>query len=346
MAKVKEMPAWDELLSAAARLQQLVPGAVLVGGTAAAMHAHHRFSQDADHIVPDLRSRFDEVLKDLESVAGWKTARVNRPVLILGSLDGIETGIRQLIRAVPLEIQTIRLESPGHPAIAFPTPAEILRIKAALVLKRNATRDYVDMAALADHLGKEDSAAAFKKFDDLYPQPNGQSATQQLLVQLALPRPFDLEGTNLKEYKGLDPKWHSFESVAETLSQLAVGILDAKLMEPGPPKGKQHETQPPARADEQASELQAMRKIIADVDEIGPGSEQGKVRFHWIGITDAECQHRLVLIDRYPAASKAALLDQWKSRDPNTFARWEAHGRQPLKPGLAPPTNGRGGMGD
>ena len=31
-----------------------------------------------------------------ESVAGRKTARVRRPVLILGSLDGIETGIRQL----------------------------------------------------------------------------------------------------------------------------------------------------------------------------------------------------------------------------------------------------------
>ena len=43
----------------------------------------------------------------LESVAGWKTARVQRPVQILGSLDGILTGVRQLIRSKPLETQTI-----------------------------------------------------------------------------------------------------------------------------------------------------------------------------------------------------------------------------------------------
>jgi hypothetical protein len=59
-------------------------------------------STDADHILTDLRQRFDRVLAELESVAGWKTARIRRPVQILGSLDGIETGIRQLIREQPL----------------------------------------------------------------------------------------------------------------------------------------------------------------------------------------------------------------------------------------------------
>jgi hypothetical protein len=54
-------------------LQQLLPDAVLVGGTAAAAHAGHRFSRDADHILTDLRTRFDQVLAELESVAGWKT---------------------------------------------------------------------------------------------------------------------------------------------------------------------------------------------------------------------------------------------------------------------------------
>ncbi|ATE60096.1 hypothetical protein CCZ27_09165 [Thauera sinica] len=33
----------------------------------------------ADHVLTDLRLRFDEVLAQLESVAGWKTARVQRP---------------------------------------------------------------------------------------------------------------------------------------------------------------------------------------------------------------------------------------------------------------------------
>jgi hypothetical protein len=93
-----EWPAWDDVLSAAARLQKLIPDAVLVGGTASASFAGHRISLDADHVLPDPRSRFDRVLAELESVSGWQTARVNRPVLILGSLDGIETGVRQLIR--------------------------------------------------------------------------------------------------------------------------------------------------------------------------------------------------------------------------------------------------------
>jgi len=44
---------------------------------------------------------------ELESVAGWKTARVQRPVQILGNLDGIENGIRQLIRDEPLETAVV-----------------------------------------------------------------------------------------------------------------------------------------------------------------------------------------------------------------------------------------------
>lgn len=93
-----QLPDWELVLSSAARLQRILPDAVLVGGTASAIHAEHRFSRDADHTLADLRFRFDDVFAELESVAGRKTARVNRPVLILGSLDGIETGIRMLFQ--------------------------------------------------------------------------------------------------------------------------------------------------------------------------------------------------------------------------------------------------------
>lgn len=57
------VPNWDDVLSAAARLQSELPDAVLVGGTAAAVYAGHRFSRDADHVVGDLRSRFDRILE-------------------------------------------------------------------------------------------------------------------------------------------------------------------------------------------------------------------------------------------------------------------------------------------
>jgi Nucleotidyl transferase AbiEii toxin, Type IV TA system len=220
------LPAWDEVLSAAARLQTLVPEAVLVGGTAAAIYAGHRFSRDADHVLTDLRERFDTILGELESVAGWQTARVNRPVLILGSLDGVETGIRQLIRQVPLETGIIEV---GGKSLRLPTEAEILRIKAVLVLRRNATRDYVDLVALADHLGMDAVVEALRPFDRMYPQPGGASALQQLAIQLADPRPYDLEATRLDAYKNLASRWHDWNAVSAVAAELAVAILDRVL---------------------------------------------------------------------------------------------------------------------
>lgn len=217
------LPDWELVLSSAARLQRILPDAVLVGGTASAIHAAHRFSRDADHILTDLRVRFDEVLAELESVAGWKTARVQRPVQILGSLDGIETGVRQLIREEPLE--TVVLDYQGE-RLTVPTEEEILRIKGVLILKRNATRDYLDFVALADHLGDDRAAHALRSFDKLYQQSNGESPLQQLQVQLASPIPYDLEDTELSEYKSLAPRWHDWAAVRAACAHIATVIFD------------------------------------------------------------------------------------------------------------------------
>ena len=216
-------PDWERLLIAAARLQRILPGTVLVGGTASAIHARHRFSNDADHVLADLRPRFDQILAELESTAGWKTARVNRPALILGSLDGIETGIRQLVRAAPLETSVITRH--GEP-LTLPTPAEILRIKAVLILKRNATRDYLDFAALAAELGDPGVLEALKTFDSLYPQASGESALMQVQIQLANPMPFDLDDESLAEYRNLDSRWESWGTVKDMCAHLATMIFD------------------------------------------------------------------------------------------------------------------------
>lgn len=219
------LPEWEAVLSAAGRLQSLLPQAVLVGGTASALYAKHRFSRDADHVLADLRGHFGEILAQLESVAGWKTARVSAPVLILGKLDGIETGVRQLIRAQPLETATLDFRGVS---ITLPTEAEILRIKGALILKRNAARDYLDFVALADHLGDERAALAMAPFDRLYGRDDGESAMQQLLAQLANALPFDLDEMEpgLKDYKNLDAKWHSWQSVKASCARLAVAVFD------------------------------------------------------------------------------------------------------------------------
>jgi hypothetical protein len=217
------LPEWEHVLSAAARLQRILPDAVLAGGTAAAIHAGHRLSRDADHVLTDLTQRFDTVLAELESVAGWTTARVKRPVLILGSLDGIETGVRQLIRQAPLE--TERLQTPGG-TVTVPTAGEVLRIKGILILRRNATRDYLDFVALATHMRADAVASALGRFDELYPQPNGESALLQLQIQLANPMPYDLEETNLAEYKNLALHWHDWSAVKTVAAQCATTIFD------------------------------------------------------------------------------------------------------------------------
>jgi len=174
-------------------------------------------------VLTDLRSRFDDVLKELESVAGSKTARVQRPVQILGSLDGIETGVRQLIRDEPLQTTMVDF---GGGRITVPTEAEILRIKGVLILKRNATRDYLDFVALASHLGDDGVAAALQSFDRLYRQASGESPLQQLQVQLANAMPYDLEETELSEYKNLDSRWHDWRTVKATCAHLATVIFD------------------------------------------------------------------------------------------------------------------------
>jgi len=220
---INNLPEWELVLSSAARLQSILPEAVLVGGTASAIYASHRYSRDADHRVDDLKTRFDEILKQLESVAGWKTKRVQRPVQILGSLDGIETGIRQLIRETPLETTTVDVK--GN-KITVPTINEILRIKGVLILKRNATRDYLDFVALANSMGDDRVAQALKKFDDLYKQDNQESPLQQLQVQLANALPYDLDETNLSEYKNLAQRWHNWSTVEESCAHWSTVIFD------------------------------------------------------------------------------------------------------------------------
>jgi hypothetical protein len=235
MPPAKPLPEWDRILTAAAHLQALPPDAVLVGGTATAIHAEHRQSTDADHVLTNLNTRFDDVLAQLESVAGRKTARVRRPVQILGSLDGIETGVRQLIRDDPLETEKVSVRN--H-LITIPTKAEMLRIKAVLILKRNATRDYIDFVAMHDQLGMKGTLAAMKSFDRLYPQPNGESPTQQLIVQLSSPVPFDLTKTDLGEFKKLSPRWQDWSVIRTACADCALQLSPTLA---GPARSKEPE---------------------------------------------------------------------------------------------------------
>jgi hypothetical protein len=221
-------PALDDVLASAARLQSLVPGAVLVGGSAAAFHARHRLSLDHDHVVADLADRFDTILEHLESLGDWSTARVQPGKLILGRLGGIETGIRQLRRARPLEVEVVDIE--GQP-LQVPTAEEILRVKAWLALTRNQTRDYVDIAALAHMMGPERAAATLAGIDDYYADlyPGDDRVATQVARQLADPRPRDRRTTErLAEYRHLDERWHAWSAVVDATRELARHMLEVE----------------------------------------------------------------------------------------------------------------------
>jgi hypothetical protein len=218
-------PRFERVLEAAARLQEILPDAVLVGGSAAAHHAKHRVSFDDDHVLADLERRFAEVLDALETTHGWVTARVRQPVLILGSLDGVETGVRQLIRRRPVEVEEVAV---GRKRLRVPTLAEIFRIKAWLVLRRNATRDYLDVVALADRLGG-DAASIVLTLDDYYADqlgPGGGRVSTQLVKQLAEPAPYDVSDVDLRHYRRLERRWRDWDAVRTASQRLAADALD------------------------------------------------------------------------------------------------------------------------
>lgn len=197
---------WERLLAAERHLQALIPGSVLVGGTAAALHAGHRVSLDGDHVLADLKDRFDQVLADVEAAAGWQTSRVRRPVLILGRLDGMMTGIRQLRRVEPLEVEEVA-------GLRVPTLAEMVRIKAWLLATRCATRDYLDTVVLFERLGESGVRTALERMDAIYPQPGGASVLAEVVERLGAAQPFDAAEVDLASYRSLRPPWNDWRHV-------------------------------------------------------------------------------------------------------------------------------------
>lgn len=219
-------PDFADVIRSAARLQQLVPDAVLVGGSAAVLYARHRTSYDHDHVLADLAQRFDAVLGALESDPQWVLNRAVPGKIVLGSLGDIEVGIRQLIRRRPLETQ--RVEVPGAGTVVAPTREEALRIKAYLIVKRNQTREYIDVAALSDRFGTQWAAATLVDIDDYYGdgEADEERVAAQLLRQLGLPRPQDSRTTTgLAHYRDLDPKWHSWDTVVTQCQAVADEML-------------------------------------------------------------------------------------------------------------------------
>ena len=188
------VPSLTEVLASAAHLQELVPDAVLVGGAESPYYAGHRESFD---------------------------------LTLLGSLDGIEAGLRQLRRSRPLEVQEVTL--PGGERLRVPTVAEILRIKAYLVVQRNQVRDDLDTVALAGRIGPDEAVNVLAGIDDYYADRSGgnDSVLTAVAQRLSDPHPRDERVTGeLAAYNRLDERWHDWATVVRAAQDLADGIVE------------------------------------------------------------------------------------------------------------------------
>ena len=220
-------PMMKRVLASAARLQEVVPDAVLVGGSAAALHAGHRDSFYHDHVLADLVDRYETVLEAVETTAGWATSvRASKPPFtIMGSLWGVEAGLRQMRRTRPFE--TFEFDVGEGRSVVAPTAPEALRVKAFLVVQRNAVRDYLDVVALAEHLGLDAAVGVLSGIDTYYVDRSGESGSvlTSLVISLADPRPRDTEVIDeLPRYKGLNVRYHRWDDVVEVCQSLALRL--------------------------------------------------------------------------------------------------------------------------
>ena len=211
------------VLSSAARLQEVVPDAVLVGGTVSALYAGHRLSFDHDHVL-ELAQRYEAVLEAVEAADGWATSvRASKPPMtIMGKLGGVEAGLRQLRRRVPLQVQDVQLPD-GH-SVRVPTIHEAIRVKAYLIVQRNQVRDYLDVAALSDRIGADEAASVLEQLDDFYMDRSGdaESVTSAVILRLAKPNPKDEQTLrDLPHYKGLATRWQDWGEVRRVCADLA-----------------------------------------------------------------------------------------------------------------------------
>jgi hypothetical protein len=220
---------FESVLASAAKLQQVIPDLVLVGGTAAALHAHHRISFDHDHVLADLADRYDEVLDAAESTDGWATSvrASHPPMTLMGELDGVRGGIRQLRRSKPLEVEDYEL--PDGKTIRVPTIDEILRIKAFLVVDRRAVRDYLDVVALVDANGPERASGVLKAIDDYYAVRSDEEhgVLHRFIMAMSNPEPIDPQTfSQLPNYKGLRGDLHDWAMVEKHCHTIARSLAE------------------------------------------------------------------------------------------------------------------------
>ena len=98
-----------------------------------------------------------------------------------------------------------------------------------MIVSRNATRDYIDFAALAKHISMKGAIDALKDFDSYYSdliRGKQTSPVVQLVRQLSEPKSGDLDGIDLSHYKGIKPPFDSWDNIRRVCEEISVALGD------------------------------------------------------------------------------------------------------------------------
>ncbi len=221
--KVKIPEQLIDVVKAGVKANHEVPGSIALGGTVCSLFVHHRISTDIDFVLSDLSKRFNEIREHLFQLPEWKEARVNVPVLILGSLDGFEIGYRQLRRSAPIETQTV--ETSDGPLIV-PTPQELLRIKAFLTYNRNYTRDFFDFAEMSCLFEIPEIVDILTSLDEKHAWDKQPSIIVEVVKKLLSPNPHDLYDAKhgFDQLRFLEPKFKTWDEVAGRCQEIGQAL--------------------------------------------------------------------------------------------------------------------------
>jgi len=97
-------------------------------------------------------------------------------------------------------------------------------------VRRNQTRDYLDLAALSEHLGIDQAADVLAKIDHYYADQHAEGAgvASQLVRQLSDPQPADRSVVDrLSSYRRLRKRWSDWNAVAEILGAVAARMVSS-----------------------------------------------------------------------------------------------------------------------
>lgn len=223
-AQEKEL--WEKTLTAGVIAQRLIGDGIAVGGTATTIYAGHRLSFDTDHLLMNLKEHFDEVLDKLSDSPEWKTARFNRPVLILGSINDTEVGFRQSRRSKPIDTKTV---TTPYGDLVIPTLDEMLGMKAFLAYQRKTVRDFLDFAALSQCTSEKEVIESLMKLDERYGELQTNSVRLEIARTLSEPKPVDFAKVDLSHYKALAPEWHDWTRTEEICKKFGL-LLGEKII--------------------------------------------------------------------------------------------------------------------